>query len=128
MSDFDDQTPPGYRLKRLEEWRESTDGRLEKGAEAFAQTRSKMAWFAIGSVVAVIAAAIAIGRVLQRVDDTAEVQVKHELKLEEVSRDIAQTTVEQVRLRSTVERVEDGQARVETKLDQALQPQPKRKR
>lgn len=122
MSDFNEPTPPGYKLRALEARADATDERLEKGAEAFAEQRAKFSKAAWALFVTVVVAALAIGRVLQRIDDTAVTQEDHEAQLETVSEQISETKVEQVRLRSAVERVEEGQDRLEFKLDKALEP------
>ncbi len=119
-ADFDDHTPPGYKIRQLEARADATDERLSKGGEQFQAQRSKLAWFLAGFIVTILAAALAIGRVLQRVDDTAATQEEHEETLNSVREDVAAGKVEQVRLRGAVERVEEGQDRLELKLDRAL--------
>lgn len=122
----DEHTPTDYRVRRLEEWRTDTNQRLEKGADEFAAQRGRFNKFAWGLFVTVVVAAIAIGRVLQRVEDTATSQGANEARIEAVQEDVADTKMEQVKLRSAVERVEEGQDRLEDKLDRALEPKRRR--
>lgn len=113
---FDEPTPPGYKLRQLQERADATDKRLEKGADAFAAMRSRTTWFALGLVTTILAGAIAVGRILQRIDDTTSNQGQHETKLESVREDVAAIEREQIRVRGAVERVEEGQTRIETTL------------
>ena len=122
MSPYRDTEPPtdriSWELRQLQERQDATDERLSKGADAFAAMRSRTVWFALGLAGTVLAGALAVGRILQRVDDTANQQGKHESKLESVSEDVTAIEVEQVRLRSSV----DGLAR---SIDRALEAAPK---
>ncbi len=125
---YRDTDPPLDRLEQLERRMDATDERLAKGAEAFAAQRSRMAWFLAGMVVTILSAALAVGRILQRIDDTAVTQDVHQTRLEAVQDDLAETRIEIVRLRGAVERAEEDRKRLEMKLDQALEQGRRRPR
>ncbi len=126
-TDWKDPTPEGYRLKRLEEWRDYTNGRLEKGADAFAEQRSKFSKAAWALFVTIVVAAIAVGRLLQRVEDTASTQVEHEVQLEQLQGDVEDAKVEQAVIKRDVQDIKDTTEGIDAKLDQALREPRKRK-
>lgn len=117
----DDTTPPGWRLKQLELRANATDERLAKGADEFAAARSRRVWFIIGIAGSVLAGALAVGRILQRVDDTANQTEKHESKLEQVQEDVSAVKVEQVRLRGSVDGLKES---IDTALERAATRDP----
>lgn len=120
MSD-QENTPTDYRVRRLEEWRRHADEQIERGMDDSAKNRTSMGRVAWALFVVIVGAALAIGRVLQRVEDTASSQGANESRIEKVQEDVSDTKMEQVKLRSAVERVEEGQDRLENKLDRALE-------
>lgn len=125
--DHDDKTPPrpetpavtAYRLAQAEK-------RLNEGAGAFADLRNQIAKVdargvrLIGGLFATaLGVAVAVGVLLNRVDDTASTQEKHEKKLEAVSEDLTAIKGEQIRLRDSVD---DLGRTIEEKLDKAIDP------
>lgn len=131
MSAFDDKTPEkadspevlAYRLAQAEK-------RLNTGAAAFGELRAdmadtrtiaerKMTRVIAGLGISALAIAVAVGVLLNRVDDTAKTQEKQEEKLEDVRSDVQETKLEQVRMGNSIEGI---QKTLDEKLDKAIGP------
>jgi hypothetical protein len=106
-----------YRLAQVE-------SRLADGAKTFGTMRDEIK--AVGTrntrllgglFVVIVGGAVSFGVLINRVDDTATTQERHESKIEEVKEDVAEIERAQDRLGTAVETL---QATIDSKLDRAL--------
>lgn len=96
------------RLRQLERRADDTAESLRMGNERFAEDKAKRTWFVLGLIGSLIAGALATGRILQRVDDTAETVEDHESTIREVETAVTEVKVQQVRLRDSVDGLKES--------------------
>ena len=118
MTEERPQTVEEYRLAQVEQ-------RLSAGAGRFSELDGKMddiskrngrmvVGVASGLFVVALGIAVSVGVLLNRVDTTSTTQEKHETKLEQVQKDVAEVK----------DAVEDVAKSVDEKLDRALRAVP----